>query len=45
MVLYKNGVAKACGMEAVLDFEEHEENVAYWFKVTVYSTPRRTLTF
>jgi len=38
MVSYRNGVVKACGVEAVQDFEEHEGNVAHWFKVIVYST-------
>ena len=38
MVSYKNGVVKACGAEAVQDFEEDERDVAYWFKVTLYST-------
>jgi len=35
---YTNGVVKACGAEALRDFEERQENVAYWFKVTVYPT-------
>jgi hypothetical protein len=38
MISYRDGMAKACGMEALRDFEENEGNVAYWFKVTVYST-------
>jgi len=38
MVSYTNGVVKACGAEAEQDFEEDERNVAYWFKVTMYST-------
>jgi hypothetical protein len=37
MISYRNGAVKACGVEAVQDFEEHAENVAYWFKVIVYS--------
>jgi hypothetical protein len=31
-------VVKACGAEAVRDFEELPENTAYWFKVIVYLT-------
>jgi hypothetical protein len=38
MISYRNSVVKACGAEAVQDFEEHAENVAYWFKVIVYFT-------
>jgi hypothetical protein len=38
MVSYRDGVAKACGAEASQDFDEDKDNVAYWFKVTVYST-------
>jgi hypothetical protein len=34
MVSYTNGVVKACGAEAMQDFEEDKQNVAYWFKVT-----------
>jgi hypothetical protein len=37
MVSYKNGVVQACGAEALPDFEKRQENVAYWFKVTVYN--------
>jgi hypothetical protein len=43
MISYRNGVVKACGAEAVQDFEEHEENVAYWFKVIVHSTISNSL--
>jgi hypothetical protein len=35
IVSYRNGVVRACGAEAVRDFEEHEESAAYWFKVIV----------
>jgi hypothetical protein len=35
MVSYRKGVATACGAEAMREFEEHPENVAYWFKVTI----------
>ena len=38
IVSYRKGIVKACGAEAVEDFEEDEKNVAYWFKVTVHST-------
>ena len=38
MVSYRNGVVKACGAEALQDFQEHQEHVAYWFKVPAYST-------
>jgi hypothetical protein len=38
MVSYRQGILQACGAEALLDFEEYRENVAYWFKVTVYLT-------
>jgi hypothetical protein len=38
MVSYKDGVVKACGAEAVQDFDEDKDNVAYWFKVTLYFT-------
>ena len=36
MVLYRDGVAKACGEEAMRNFVDDEGNVAYWFKVIVY---------
>jgi hypothetical protein len=36
MVSYRDGTVKACGAEALRDFEEQQENVAYWFKVTAY---------
>jgi hypothetical protein len=36
MVAYRNGAMKACGADAVQDFEEHKENVAYWFKVVAH---------
>jgi hypothetical protein len=38
IVSYTDGVVKACGAEAVQDFYEHEENVAYWFKVVIWLT-------
>jgi hypothetical protein len=33
VVSYTNGVVKACGAEAMKDFQEDKKNVAYWFKV------------
>jgi hypothetical protein len=38
MVSYRNGEVEACGVDALQDFEEHQENVAYWFKVILYFT-------
>lgn len=36
IVSYLNGVFKACGGEITTDFEEHPENVAYWFKLHLH---------
>ncbi|KIM26380.1 hypothetical protein M408DRAFT_330575 [Serendipita vermifera MAFF 305830] len=33
MVSYQNGALKACGAEALQDFDEYPDNVAYWFKL------------
>lgn len=38
MVSYRNGAVKSCGAEAMQDFEERREDVAYWFKVTMQPT-------
>lgn len=38
MISYSNGVVKACGAEAAKEFQEHQENVAYWFKVAIFQT-------
>jgi hypothetical protein len=38
MVSYSGQETKECGAEAAQDFDEHKENVAYWFKVIVYFT-------
>lgn len=36
IVSYQNSVVKACGLEAIYDFEEHPENVAHWFKLHLH---------
>lgn len=38
MVLYRSGKPVAYGQDAVLELDEHPENVAYWFKVAAYPT-------
>ncbi|KIM23486.1 hypothetical protein M408DRAFT_262258 [Serendipita vermifera MAFF 305830] len=36
MVSYQNGALKACGAEALQDFDEYPDNVAYWFKLHLH---------
>ncbi|KIM26381.1 hypothetical protein M408DRAFT_192451 [Serendipita vermifera MAFF 305830] len=36
VVSYKNGAAKAYGMDAEQEIEEHDRNVAYWFKLHLH---------
>ncbi|KIM26376.1 hypothetical protein M408DRAFT_330567 [Serendipita vermifera MAFF 305830] len=38
MVSYQDGKFKACGAQARQDFEQHHENVAYWFKLHMHPT-------